>query len=66
MVVIFIEECRLHSHVHDALQYLLLGAGEGKQLISGKSKNPTVVKTRGWSIFGDKKRRSVWGNRMNG
>ncbi len=55
-----------YSHVHDALQYLLLGAGEGKQLISGKAKNPTVVKTRGWSIFGDKKRRSVWQNRMNG
>ena len=53
-----------YSHVHDALQYLLLGAGEGKQLISGKAKNPTVVKTRGWSIFGDKKRKSVWQNRM--
>jgi hypothetical protein len=55
-----------YSHVHDALQYLLLGAGEGKQLIAGKAKSPTVVKTRGWSIFGDKKRRSVWQNRMNG
>jgi len=55
-----------YSHVHDALQYLMLGAGEGKQLISGRAKKPTVVKTRGWNIFGDKKRRSIWQNRMNG
>ena len=55
-----------YSHVHDALQYMMLGAGEGKQLISGQTKKPTVVKTRAWNIFGNKKRRSVWQNRMNG
>jgi hypothetical protein len=54
-----------YSHVHDALQYLLLGAGEGKQLTSGKGMKSTVVKTRGWNIF-DKKKKSVWQNRMNG
>jgi hypothetical protein len=44
----------------------MLGAGEGKQLISGRAKQPTVVKTRGWNIFGNNKKRSVWQNRMNG
>ena len=26
----------MYSHIHDALQYLMLGAGEGRQLISGQ------------------------------
>ena len=55
-----------YSHVHDALQYMMMGAGEGKQLISGKSKKPTVVQTRGWNIFDRKKKKSIWQNRMNG
>ena len=54
-----------YSHVHDALQYMMMGAGEGKQLISGKAKKPTIIKTRRWSVF-DKKKKSVWQNRMNG
>ena len=54
-----------YSHVHDALQYMMMGAGEGKQLISGKAKKPTIIKTRSWSVF-DKKKKSVWQNRMNG
>ena len=34
-----------YSHVHDALQYLMMGAGEGRTLLSGKSQSkPTIVK----------------------
>ena len=55
-----------YSHVHDALQYMMMGAGEGKQLIAGKAKKPTVVKTRGWNIFDKKGTRSIWQNKMNG
>ena len=55
-----------YSHIHDALQYMMMGAGEGKQLIAGKAKKPTVVKTRGWNIFDKKTRRSIWQNKMNG
>ena len=43
----------------------MMGAGEGKQLISGKAKKTTIIKTRSWSVF-DKKKKSVWQNRMNG
>jgi len=55
-----------YSHVHDALQYMMMGAGEGKQLISGKAKKPTVIKTRDWNIFDKKKKKTIWQNRMNG
>jgi|TARA_Y100000052_G_scaffold27446_1_gene35288 hypothetical protein len=54
-----------YSHVHDALQYLLMGAGEGKTLLSGRASKPTVVKTRGWDIFSGQ-RKSVWRNKLNG
>ena len=30
-------EKNMFSHIHDALQYLMLGAGEGRQLISGQT-----------------------------
>ena len=54
-----------YSDVHDALQYLLMGAGEGKTLLSGRASKPTVVKTRGWDIFSGQ-RKSVWRNKLNG
>ncbi len=54
-----------YSHVHDALQYMLMGAGEGKQLTVGISTPSSVVKTRGWNIFDKKKKKSVWQNRTN-
>jgi hypothetical protein len=46
-----------YSHPHDALQYLMLGAGEGRTLTQGQ----TNTKARGnakkkWSVFGKKKR----------
>ena len=27
-----------YSHVHDALQYLMMGAGEGRTILAGKTK----------------------------
>ena len=55
-----------YSHVHDALQYLLMGAGEGKQLTIGKATNSTVAKTRSWNIFDNKKKKkSIWQNKMS-
>jgi len=47
-----------YSHPHDALQYLLLGAGEGRSLTMGKgtAKSKAQAKTK-WSVFGKKKRR---------
>ena len=29
-------EKNMYSHIHDALQYLMLGAGEGRQLMSNQ------------------------------
>jgi hypothetical protein len=53
-----------YSHVHDALQYLMLGGGEGRSLIAGKSSKPTVTKTRNWNIFDNKTRKkNVWQTR---
>ena len=51
-----------YSHVHDALQYLLMGAGEGRTLIHGKKTiNPTKAKTT-WNVFDkiDKPKRKSW------
>ena len=43
------------SHVHDALQYLMLGGGEGRKLTSsGEAK--VVVKPRLWDVFQRKQR----------
>ena len=46
-----------YSHPHDALQYLFLGAGEGKTLTQSQSvmKQQTKAKTK-WNVFGKKKR----------
>lgn len=46
-----------YSHPHDALQYLLLGAGEGRKLKSqGEQKSgPAKAKTK-WNLFGKKHR----------
>ena len=44
---------------------MMLGAGEGKSLTAGRSKAATVVKTRQWNVFDNKKRRkSVWQNKL--
>ena len=39
------------SHPHDALQYLLLGGGEGRQLIRGATPARPVVAAREWDVF---------------
>ena len=40
-----------YSHVHDALQYCLMGAGEGRVLVHGKKPmNPRQAKTT-WNVF---------------
>lgn len=53
-----------YSHVHDALQYLMLGAGEGRSLMAQNASKPRVIKTRSWNIFDNKTRKkSFWQNR---
>lgn len=53
------------SHPHDGLQYLLLGAGEGRSLTNSRSTgdNKAIAKTK-WSVFGSKKK-SRRSRRMN-
>ena len=48
-----------YSHPHDALQYLMLGGGEGRRLTSSGSGKTRVVK-RKWDVFG---RKSILGGR---
>jgi hypothetical protein len=54
----------MFSHVHDALQYMMLGAGEGRALISGQSPAKVVVASRDFDVFakrrGAKRSTSVW------
>ena len=54
----------MFSHIHDALQYLMLGAGEGRALMnSQKPMQPTVAK-RDFDVFGKhskpKRRQGLW------
>ena len=55
-----------YSHPHDALQYLMLGAGEGRSLTQGQgsSKPKAQAKTK-WNVFGKKKRRGKTSKRMS-
>ncbi len=39
------------SHVHDALQYLMLGAGEGRSLTVGPAKPQVSNAYKNWNIF---------------
>ena len=53
-----------YSHCHDALQYLMMGAGEGRTILSGTNRSqPTIVK-KDWDVFAKqtKKRKvkKVW------
>jgi hypothetical protein len=46
-----------YSHPHDALQYLFLGAGEGRALTQSRSNSAPKGKAKTkWSVFGKKKR----------
>lgn len=50
------------SHVHDALQYLMLGGGEGRRLTASGNAH-VVVKERRWDVFARKPARKT-GNRL--
>ncbi len=51
-----------YSHVHDALQYLMMGAGEGRSLLSGRSQSKPTIAKKEWDVFAGQKRkvRKVW------
>jgi hypothetical protein len=59
-------EKNMYSHVHDALQYLMLGAGEGRQLISGQKPLTSFIAKRDFHVFDRKrtvkKKPSIWVN----
>jgi hypothetical protein len=40
-----------YSHVHDALQYLMLGAGEGRSLTVGPAKPQVANAYKQWNVF---------------
>ena len=42
------------SHVHDALQYLMLGGGEGRKLLMPANAAKPVTKERKWDVFARK------------
>jgi hypothetical protein len=44
------------SHVHDALQYAMLGGGEGRALMQGQNQNRVTVRERNWDVFARKTR----------
>jgi hypothetical protein len=50
------------SHVHDALQYLMLGAGEGRSLTVGPARPQVANAYKNWNIFdrGSMNRRKKW------
>ena len=52
------------SHIHDALQYLMLGAGEGRQILSNMSvPNKPFQATRDFDVFSrrpKKRREGLW------
>ena len=50
------------SHIHDALQYMMLGAGEGRKLTVGFSNTRPVVAKRDFNVF-DMKSKSIYERR---
>lgn len=55
------------SHIHDALQYLMLGGGEGREVLGHKPAKPFTMR-KDFDIFTRqprKQRKSLW-SRMNG
>jgi hypothetical protein len=57
-------EKNMYSHIHDALQYLMLGAGEGRQLISGQKPLKAFNAKKDFDVFARKirqpKRNGLW------
>jgi len=54
----------MYSHIHDALQYLMLGAGEGRNLISGQKQARAFNARVDFDVFNRKpkvkKRQGLW------
>lgn len=50
-----------YSHIHDALQYLMIGAGEGRAIISGKTQIKPFVAKKDWDVFAKtKNKKKSW------
>lgn len=47
----------MFSHIHDALQYLMLGSGEGRALINSQRPAKPVVAKTGFDVFAKRPRR---------
>ena len=53
----------MYSHIHDALQYMMLGAGEGRALINNQKPSKPVVAGRSFDVFAKKRthrRQGLW------
>lgn len=54
----------MYSHIHDALQYLMLGAGEGRQLMANHTPVQAFNAKRDYDVFNRKpktaKRQGLW------
>ena len=58
-----------YSHVMDALQYLLLGAGEGKSIVQGRQPIKPFVIERNYDVFKRKpkiKKKNLWQRMRSG
>lgn len=52
-----------YSHIHDALQYLLCGAGESRELLHRRGKNEVTMAQKRFNVFSDLSNRlrvDVW------
>ena len=52
----------MYSHIHDALQYLMLGAGEGRQLMNNQKPLQVFNARKEYDVF--KRRPRVDRNRL--
>lgn len=54
----------MYSHIHDALQYMMLGAGEGRALMNNQKPAQPVVAQRNFDVFSkhkpQKRRQGLW------
>ena len=54
----------MYSHIHDALQYMMLGAGEGRALLNNQKQSKPVVASRDFNVFNKKptkeRRQGLW------
>ena len=55
-------EKNMYSHIHDALQYLMLGAGEGRQLMNNQKPLQVFNARKEYDVF--KRRPRVDRNRL--